>query len=55
MSDEAPQLSEIQHCQGCQNDTFVVQRFPKGEDGQYLYDVICSKCDKQYTQFKDTK
>jgi len=54
MSDEASQPFEIQHCR-CQNDTFVVQKFPKGADGQYLYDVICSKCDKHYTQFKDAK
>lgn len=55
MSDEAPQNSEIQHCLGCQGDTFVVQKFPKGADDQFLYHVICSKCDKDYTQFKDTK
>lgn len=54
MSDEASQRFEIQHCR-CQNDTFVVQKFPGGTGGQYLYHVIYSKCDKHYTQFKDTK
>ena len=54
MSDEASEPFEIQHCR-CQNDTFVVQKFPKGADGQYLYQVVYSKCDKQFTQFKDAK
>jgi hypothetical protein len=54
MSDEAPQTSQIQHCR-CQNDTFVVQKYPKGPDGQYPYEIICSKCDKPFTQFKDVK
>ena len=54
MSDEASEPFEIQHCR-CQNDTFVVQKFPKGADGQYLYQVVCSKCDKQFAQFKDAK
>lgn len=48
-------FQKFQYSLGCQSDTFVVQKFPKGVEVQFLYHVVCSKCDKHYTQFKDTK